>query len=138
MYIKPALSLADAKAVAAAARAKAVENNWNVVIAIVDEGGHLMYLERMDYTQLGSVQVAQEKARTAYLFRRPTKKLEEAVLGGRTIMLNLPACTPIEGGVPLMNKGELIGAIGVSGVQSSQDGIIAEAGAALAADFNKV
>ena len=138
MYIKPALSLADAKAVANAARAKAEENNWNVVIAIVDEGGHLMLLERMDYTQLGSIEVAQEKARTAYLFRRPTKKLEEAVLGGRTIMLGLPHATPIEGGVPLMNKGEMIGAIGVSGVQSSQDGLIAEAGAVLAADFNKV
>jgi len=138
MYIKPALSLADAKAVANVARAKAEENNWNVVIAIVDEGGHLMLLERMDYTQLGSIEVAQEKAKTAYLFRRPTKKLEEAVLGGRTIMLSLPHATPIEGGVPLMNKGEMIGAIGVSGVQSSQDGLIAEAGAALASDFNKV
>ncbi len=137
MYIKPALSLSDAKAIANAARAKAEENNWNVVIAIVDEGGHLMLLERMDYTQLGSIEVAQEKARTAYLFRRPTKKLEEAILGGRTIMLNLPQATPIEGGVPLMNKGEMIGAIGVSGVQSFQDGIIAEAGAAVAADFNK-
>ena len=138
MYIKPALSLADAKAVANVARAKAEENNWNVVIAIVDEGGHLMLLERMDYTQLGSIEVAQEKAKTAYLFRRPTKKLEEAVLGGRTIILNLPHATPIEGGVPLMNKGEMIGAIGVSGVQSSQDGLIAEAGAAFASDFNKV
>ncbi|MDE2259923.1 MAG: heme-binding protein [Betaproteobacteria bacterium] len=137
MYIKPALSLSDAKAIANAAHAKAEENNWNVVIAIVDEGGHLMLLERMDYTQLGSIEVAQEKARTAYLFRRPTKKLEESILGGRTIMLNLPQATPIEGGVPLMNKGEMIGAIGVSGVQSFQDGIIAEAGAALAADFNK-
>ena len=136
MYIKPALSLADAKAVAAAARAKAEENNWNVVIAIVDESGHLMLLERMDYTQLGSIEVAQAKAQTAFLFRRPTQKLEESVMGGRSVVLNLPVM-PIEGGVPLMNKGEMIGAIGVSGVQSFQDGIIAEAGAALAANFNK-
>lgn len=136
MYIKPALSLADAKAVAAAARVKAEENNWNVVIAIVDESGHLMLLERMDYTQLGSVEVAQAKARTAFLFRRPTQKLEESILGGRSVILNLPVM-PIEGGVPLMNKGEMIGAIGVSGVQSFQDGLIAEAGAALAANFNK-
>ena len=136
MYIKPALSLADAKAVAAAARAKAEENNWNVVIAIVDESGHLMLLERMDYTQLGSIDVAQAKAGTAFLFRRPTQKLEESVMGGRSVILNLPVM-PIEGGVPLMNKGEMIGAIGVSGVQSFQDGIIAEAGAALAANFNK-
>ncbi len=138
MYIKPALSLADAKAIAAAARAKAEENNWNVVIAIVDEGGHLMLLERMDYTQLGSIEVAQAKARTAFLFRRPTRKLEDSILGGRTVILNLPEATPIEGGVPLMNKGEMIGAIGVSGVQSHQDGLIADAGAALAANFNKV
>ena len=138
MYIKPALSLVDAKAIAAAARAKAEENNWNVVIAIVDEGGYLMLLERMDYTQLGSIEVAQAKARTAFLFRRPTRKLEDSILGGRTVILNLPDATPIEGGVPLMNKGEMIGAIGVSGVQSHQDGLIADAGAALAANFNKV
>ena len=94
-----------------------------------------MYLERMDRTQLGSVQVAQEKARSAYLFRRPTKKFEEIVTGGRLVMLNLPGALPVEGGLPLMVDGELIGAIGVSGVQSAQDGIIAEAGAALAATF---
>jgi len=135
MYNKFALTLEDAKAIVAAARAKAVENNWNVVITVLDEGGHLMYLERMDRTQLGSVQVAQEKARTAYLFRRPTKKFEEIVTGGRLVMLNLPGALPVEGGLPLMVDGELIGAIGVSGVQSAQDGIIAEAGAALAATF---
>jgi glc operon protein GlcG len=135
MYNKFALTLEDAKAIANTARAKAVENSWNVVIVVLDEGGHLMYLERMDRTQLGSVQVAQEKARSAYLFRRPTKKFEEIVTGGRLVMLSLPGAMPVEGGLPLMVNGELIGAIGVSGVQSTQDGIIAEAGAVLAATF---
>lgn len=138
MYNKFALTLDDARAVVAAARAKALENNWNVVIAVLDEGGYLMALERMDRTQLGSIQVAQDKARTAYLFRRPSKKLEDVIAAGRLVMLNLPGATPIEGGLPLMFQGELIGAIGVSGVQSSQDGIIAEAGAALAASFKTV
>jgi uncharacterized protein GlcG (DUF336 family) len=129
MELKRALSLSDAHAIAAAARAKAVENHWNVVIAILDEGGHLMLLERADHTQVGSVQVAQEKARTAFLFRRSTKVMEETVVGGRVVMLNLPGNTPVEGGVPLFSEGQLVGAIGVSGVQSFQDGIIAAAGA---------
>ena len=132
MYLKNALTLADAKAIAAAAEAEAVKNEWRVTIAVFDEGGHLLFLQRLDGASLGSVAVAQEKARTALLFKRPTKAIEEAIAGGRVVMLTLPGATPIEGGLPLLNKGEIIGAIGVSGVQSSQDGQIASAGVAAA------
>ncbi len=130
MLTKLALSLADAKAIAAAATAEAQKQGWTVVVAIVDDGGHLMYLERLDGTQLASSTVAQEKARTALLFKRPSKALEDVVLGGRTVMLGLPGATPIEGGLPLVKDGHLVGAIGVSGVQSFQDGIVAAAGVA--------
>lgn len=130
MITKHALTLADAKAIAAAAEAEADRQGWNVVIAILDEGANLLYLQRMDGAQLGSVRVAQEKARTAILFRRPTKALEDVVAGGRTAMLTLPGATPIEGGVPLVHQGQIVGAIGVSGVQSFQDAIVANAGAA--------
>lgn len=131
MLTKLALSLADAKAIAAAATAEAQRQGWTVVVAIVDDGGHLMYLERLDGTQLASGTVAQEKARTALLFKRPSKALEDVVLGGRTVMLGLPGATPIEGGLPLVKDGHLLGAIGVSGVQSFQDGIVAAAGVAV-------
>jgi uncharacterized protein GlcG (DUF336 family) len=123
------LSLADAKKIAAAASAKAQAEGWNVVIAIHDRGGNLIYLERADGTQLGSVVVAQEKSRTALLFKRPTKALEDAVLGGRPHMMSLPGATAVEGGVPLIVDSDIVGSIGVSGVQSSQDGIVAAAGA---------
>lgn len=123
------LTLDDAKRVAAAAHRTALDNQWNVVISVVDDGGHLVYLERMDNVQMGSVQVSIEKARTAIAFRRPSQGLEAAIAGGRTVMLKLPGATPIEGGVPLVYEGEFVGAIGVSGVQSSQDGIIAKSGA---------
>lgn len=135
MELKRALSLADVQAIVAAARAKAVENGWNVVIAVLDEGGHLMLLERADNTQIGSITVAQEKARTAFLFRRSTKVMEETVVGGRSVMLNLPGNTPIEGGLPLFSAGQLVGAIGVSGVQSFQDGMVAAAGAEVVAQL---
>lgn len=128
MRNKPALTLEDAKRVAAAAEAEAVKNGWNVVIAIHDDGGNLLYLQRMDGTQVGSVVVAQEKGRTAVLFKRPSKAIEDVVAGGRTVMLAMPGATPIEGGLPLVYEGEVVGAIGVSGVQSFQDGIIAKAG----------
>lgn len=125
------LSIDDAKTIAQACRAKAVEQGWNVVIAIVDDGAHLMYLERMDGTQKASSVVAVEKAKTALLFKRPTKALEAAVLGGRSVMLVLPGATPIEGGVPLVRNGQFVGAIGISGVQSFEDGIVAAAGVAM-------
>lgn len=125
------LSVEDAKRIADACRAKALDQGWNVVIAIVDDGAHLMYLERMDSTQKASSVVAVEKAKTAMLFKRPTKALEAAVLGGRSVMLVLPGATPIEGGVPLIRNGQFVGAIGISGVQSFEDGIIAAAGVAM-------
>lgn len=124
------LELADARRVAAAARTKAEAEGWTVVIAIVDEGGHLVFLERADGTQKGSSVVAQEKARTALLFKRPTKALEDAIGSGKLQMLDLPGATPIEGGLPLVHDGQVLGAIGVSGVLSAQDGQIAAAGVA--------
>jgi glc operon protein GlcG len=133
MITRHTLSLAEAKRVAAAASTKAQSENWSVVIAILDVGGHLIYLERADGTQLGSVVVAQEKARTALLFKRPTRALEEGVLGGRVHMMSLPGVTAVEGGLPLTKDGEIIGSIGVSGVLSNQDGQVAAAGAEVVA-----
>jgi uncharacterized protein GlcG (DUF336 family) len=130
MLIRKTLSLADAKKIAAAASAKAQAEGWTVVIAIHDNGGNLIYLERADGTQLGSIVVAQEKSRTALRFKRPTKVLEDTVLAGRVHMMSLPGITSVEGGLPLIVDGEVVGSIGVSGVQSSQDGQIAAAGAA--------
>lgn len=127
---KKLLTLEAAKQIAAAAHAEAAKNNWKMVIAIVDDGAHLIYLERMDTTQLGSVVVAQEKAKTAVRFKRPSKALEEAVAAGRNVVMTLPGATPIEGGLPILVDGELIGAIGVSGGTSPQDGVVASAGLA--------
>jgi uncharacterized protein GlcG (DUF336 family) len=123
------LTLADARQIAAAAEAEAHKNGWSVVIAIVDEGGHLVLLQRLDGTQAASSEIATHKARAAALFRRPTKALEDVVASGRVAMLSLPALTAVEGGLPLLYHGEIVGAIGVSGVQSFQDGIVAKAGA---------
>ena len=130
MFQHAALSLEDAKRVAAAARAEAEKNGWAIVIAVLDDGGHLMYLERMDGTQKASSRIAEAKGRTAILFKRPTKAIEDNVLEGRTVMMGLPGAVPLEGGVPLMKDGHFVGGIGVSGVQSFQDGIVARAGAA--------
>jgi uncharacterized protein GlcG (DUF336 family) len=127
---KKALTLEVAKQIAAAAEAEAAKNKWTVVICVVDDGANLIYLQRMDETQIGSVEVAQEKARTAVRFKRPSKALEDAVVGGRMAVLKLPGATPVEGGIPLMADGKLIGAIGVSGVTSQQDGQVAAAGVA--------
>lgn len=128
---KKTLTLTAAKKIAMAAEAEAAKNKWNVVIAIVDDGGHLVYLQRMDGTQTGSVEVAISKARTSQAFRRATKVFEDAIAGGRTAILGLDGALPLEGGLPLMLSGQLIGAIGVSGVTSQQDGVIAKAGADL-------
>jgi len=130
MFQHAALSLEDAKRVAAAARAEAEKNGWAIVIAVVDDGGHLMYLERMDGTQKASSRIAEAKGRTAILFKRPTKAIEDNVLEGRTVMMGLPGAVHLEGGVPLLKDGQFVGGIGVSGVQSFQDGIVARAGAA--------
>lgn len=125
---KKCLTIAAAKRIAAAARAECVKNNWNMFIAIVDDGGNLMYLERMDGTQLGSQQVSVEKGRSALLFKRPTKALEDAVAGGRIVVMKLANAIPVEGGLPLMADGEFVGAIGISGETSVQDGQVAQAG----------
>jgi uncharacterized protein GlcG (DUF336 family) len=130
MFQHAALSLEDAKRVAAAARAEAEKNGWAIVIAVVDDGGHLMYLERMDGAQKASSRIAEAKGRTAILFKRPTKAIEDNVLEGRTVMMGLPGAVPLEGGVPLVKDGQFLGGIGVSGVQSFQDGVVARAGAA--------
>ena len=125
---KPILTLEAAKKLAAAAEEEAVKNKWNMVIAIVDDGGNLLYLQRLDGTQTGSIEVALQKAKTAVHFKRPSKALEDAVTGGRTVVLALGAM-PIEGGLPLMVDDKLIGAIGVSGATAQQDGQVAKAGA---------
>lgn len=130
MYSQWALSIDDAKQIANACKACAVQNGWNVVIAIVDDGGHTMYLERLDHTQKASSVVAQEKAKTALLFKRPTQAIEAVVAKGRNVMMMLPGATPIEGGLPLVRDGQFVGAIGISGVQSFEDGIVAAAGVA--------
>lgn len=129
METKTIISLDDVKRVAAAAEEEAQRNNWNVVIAIVDDGGHLMYLQR-EKVQLGSIEVAITKAKVALMFRRPTRFWEDTVADGRQGYLSMPGMLPIEGGAPLEYKGEIVGAIGVSGVKSHEDGQIAQAGAA--------
>lgn len=123
---KKALTLDVAKQLAAAAESEAKRNNWNVVIVILDDGGNLIYLQRMDETQIGSIDVAIAKAQSAVKFKRPTKAFEDA-LATRTAILKLPGAIPVEGGVPFMIDGKVLGAVGVSGVQSNQDGIIAQA-----------
>lgn len=126
---KKVLTLDGARKVAAAAEAEAKKNNWNVVIAVVDDGGNLLYLQRLDGTQTGSIQVAIDKARTAQAFKRPTRVFEDAIAGGRNALIALHGALPLEGGVPIMVGGQLVGAIGVSGVKSTEDGQIAKAGA---------
>jgi len=126
---KKALTLAVAKRIAAAAEEVANKNNWNMFVAVVDDGGNLMYLERMDDSQLASLDVSIAKARCALLFKRPTKVMEDAVAGGRTVVMTLPNAVPLEGGLPLMAYGKIVGAIGISGATSPQDGIVAKAGA---------
>jgi glc operon protein GlcG len=130
MLTKPILTLDDAKRIAAAAEAEARSNNWNVVIAVVDDGGHLLYLQRSHDTQFGSVETAIMKANASVAFKRPTKSSEDAVLSGRLIHLALPGVIPAEGGIPVLHGGMVIGGIGVSGVRSFQDGQIALAGVA--------
>ena len=127
---KKALTLAVAKKIAAAAEAEARKNNWNVVIVILDDGGHLLYLQRMDSVQIASIDIALKKAESAVFFRRPTKAFEDQLVGGRTAILKLPGAMPFEGGLPIMAGDQVIGSIGVSGVTAPQDGQIAKAGLA--------
>ncbi|MEO0425531.1 MAG: heme-binding protein [Pseudomonadota bacterium] len=130
MTTKTSIGLAAARRVAEAAEEEAVANDWPVVIAVLDDGGHIIYLQRDDRVQLGSVDVAIAKARSAVLFKRPTAAFEEMVGSGRQGYLAMPSVVAVEGGVPLEIDGTVVGAIGISGVRSQQDGQIARAGAA--------
>jgi glc operon protein GlcG len=134
---KIALTLEGAKRIAAAAEQKAKAEGARVVIAVVDEGGSLLLLERLDDTQVASVNVGIDKARTAAIFRRPSKVFEEQVKNGRVAALALQGAVALQGGVPIVVEGNVIGAIGVSGETPGQDEDIALAGAAVAARFTK-
>ena len=125
------ISLENARKAAAPALAEAAKNNWNVAVAIVDPGGNLVYYEKMDNTQLGSANVAIDKARSAALFKRPTKAFQDALAaGGDSVrILRLQGAVPVEGGIPLVVDGKIVGAIGVSGATSAQDAQCAKAGA---------
>ena len=123
---QPYLNLENANKIADAAQEKAMAENWNVVISILDQGGNLILLRRMDGTQTGSIEVAQLKAKTAFEFKRPTKVFEDMIKGGAVHLTTMPI-TAVEGGLPIFKDGSIIGSIGISGVTSAQDGIIAEA-----------
>jgi glc operon protein GlcG len=124
------IPLEMAKKAMAAAEAEATKNNWGVAIAIVDSGGNLVMLQRLDNAQLSAVRIAEAKARTAVEFRRPTKVLEDAVAGGGIGLRVLTfGASVAEGGVPIVSRGTIVGGIGVSGVASDQDAQVAQAGA---------
>ena len=127
MKMRPMLTLEDCRKVSAAAQAEAIRNKWNVCIAILDDGGHLLHLERMDGATPANADIAVQKARTAALTRRTSKMWEDRVAAGRLAMLKMPVL-PVQGGVPIMVEGVCVGAVGVSGVQSHEDEQIAEAG----------
>jgi len=128
--VKKVLTLDAAKKIAASAEAEAKNRGATVVIVVVDDGGHLLLLERLDDTQVASVEVGIGKARTAAIFRRPSKVFEDQVRDGRVAALALPGATPLQGGIPIVHEGKVIGAIGVSGNTPQEDEDIAKAGAA--------
>ena len=130
--VKRVISLAAADRIAAAAEAEAKKRGSTVVIVVVDDGGYPILLRRLDDTQVASVEVGIGKARTAAIFRRPSKVFEDQVRNGRVAALALPGATPLQGGVPLVFEGKVIGAIGVSGNTPQEDEAIAMAGAAVA------
>lgn len=131
MKTKPVLEFADIKAIAAAAEAEALKNNWAVSIAIVDDGGHLLSYQRLDGAAPISAHIAPAKARTAALGRRESKVYEDMINGGRVSFLSAPDMDGmLEGGVPILKDGQCLGAVGVSGVKSSEDAQIAKAGIA--------
>jgi uncharacterized protein GlcG (DUF336 family) len=130
MKTRPMLTLDDCKKISAAGEAEARKNNWNVCIAILDDGGHLLHLVRMDGATPANSRIAIEKSRTAAETRRSTAMWEERVKSGRMVMLKMPGVTPVQGGLPVVIDGECIGAVGVSGVQSHEDEQIAKAGIA--------
>jgi glc operon protein GlcG len=130
MSYGPNISIETAKKIAVPAIAEARKNNWNMAIAIVDTAGDLVYFEKMDDTQIGSVRVAQAKARSAARFKRPTKAFQDALAaGGEGLrILAIDGAIPVEGGIPLVAGGKIVGAIGASGGTSQQDGVVAQAG----------
>jgi len=130
MKTRPMLTLDDCKKISAAGEAEARKNNWNVCIAILDDGGHLLHLVRMDGATPANSRIAIEKSRTAAETRRSTAMWEERIKSGRMVMLKMPGVTPVQGGLPIVIDGECIGAVGVSGVQSHEDEQIAKAGIA--------
>ncbi|AEG93533.1 GlcG/HbpS family heme-binding protein [Ramlibacter tataouinensis] len=131
MKTKHSLELADAKAIAAAAEAEAIKNKWAVSIAIVDDGGHLLWLQRLDGAAPISAHIAPAKANTAALGRRESKVYEDVINGGRYSFLSAPDLKGmLEGGVPILKDGQCLGAVGVSGVKSTEDAQIARAGIA--------
>jgi len=131
MQTKPVLTLDDVKKIAAAAEAEAVKNNWAVTIAIVDDGGHLLWLQRMDGVAPISAHIAPAKAKTAALGKRESRIYEELINGGRYSFLSAPEIEGmLEGGVPVMYEGHCLGAVGVSGVKSIEDAQVAKAGIA--------
>ena len=131
--VKKVLTLEVVKKIAAAAEAEAKKRGATVVIVVVDDGGHILLLERLDDTQVASVEVGIGKARTAAIFRRPSKVFEDQVREGRVAALALPGATPLQGGIPITFEGKVIGAIGVSGNTPQEDEDIAKVGAASAA-----
>jgi uncharacterized protein GlcG (DUF336 family) len=131
MNNKPFLALAEVKRIAAAAEAEALKNKWAVTIAIVDDGGHLLWLQRLDGAGAMSAQIAPAKAHTAALARRETKHYEDMINQGRHSFMSVPGVAALlEGGVPVIVDGHCVGAVGVSGVKSSEDSQIAKAGIA--------
>lgn len=127
---KKSLNLAVTKVIVAAAEREATKNGWAMFIAVIDDGGVLTTVERMDDAQIGSLDVSIGKAQTALKFKRPSKAFEDLINSGRNSLLGLPGLTPVEGGFPLMADGKVIGAIGVSGGSSQQDAQVAQAGVA--------
>ena len=122
------LSLDDAKKMVAAGQALAKKNGWRMGIAVVDSGGHTILMERMDGAQRSASVISVEKAWTAVMYQRPSKAFEDAVAGGRHVVMTLPGVTTVEGGLPVVVDGHYIGAIGVSGAKSDQDSQVAKAG----------
>jgi glc operon protein GlcG len=126
----PEITVDQAKKVVAAAEAEAKKQKWPVAITIVDTHGDLVMFEKLDQTQYGSIEISMEKAKTAAHFRKPSKAFEDQIAqGGQYLRLTRHPAIPIEGGVPIFVDGKVIGAIGVSGVKSNEDGIVAQAGA---------
>jgi uncharacterized protein GlcG (DUF336 family) len=122
------ISVDQAKKIAAGALAESKKNNWRMAISIVDNHGFPVYFERMEDTQTASIQIALDKAKTAAMFRRPSKAFEDGIAKGRVALLGLTGATPIEGGLPIMVDGRVIGGIGVSGANADQDAAAAQAG----------